>query len=234
MKFRSMLFVPGDQPDQMAEALEAGADALILDLADSVDAPAKTEARRAVADFLGKNPGRSLWVRINPLDSPEADKDLNAIVAARPDGIVLPGAEGGESVSELARRLTERGNVSAMILPQAADTGSAVLELGSYAGVKRLAALTWSIDHLVPALGASTGYEEDGSFTAPCALARSLCLLGACAAGVTAIDTWFPDLGDTDGLKAFAGRARRDGFSGMLAIDPGQVPVINKAFSSGE
>src|SRR6188508_228731 len=115
MRFRSMLFVPGDQPDQMTGGLEAGADALILDLCDSVADAAKAEARRAVADFLGKNPGRSLWVRINPLASLEADKDLAAIVGARPDGIVLPDAEGGDSVKELARRLTERGNVSAMV-----------------------------------------------------------------------------------------------------------------------
>lgn len=229
-----MLLVPGDRPDEMASALEAGADALILDLEDGVAAAAKPEARRAVADFLSRNPSRSLWVRINPLDSHEADKDLAAIVGARPDGIVLSRAEGGTSVTELARRLTERGNVSAMILPLAADTPSAVLEVGSYAGVKRLAAVSWRVDHLTAALGATTGYEEDGSFTAPCQLARSLCLFGARAAGVPAIDTAFPDVQDLDGMKIYAARARRDGFSGMVAADPDQVPVINEAFSSGE
>src|SRR5690349_84128 len=113
MKFRSMLIVPGDRLGEMATALEAGADALILDLTDGVGTTGKTEARRTVADFLGRNPGRSLWVKIHPLDSPEADKVLSAIVGARPDGIVLPKAEGGASVTELARRLTERGNIGA-------------------------------------------------------------------------------------------------------------------------
>src|SRR5438094_4615412 len=159
MKSRSMLIVPGDRPDEMALALEAGADALVLDLAEDVGSIAKAEARRTVAEFLGRNPGRSLWVKINPLDSPEADKDLSAIVSARPDGIVLPKAEGGASVTELARRLTERGNVGAMVMPMATDTPSSIFQLGTYAGVKRLAALSWGVETLATALGASA--QED-------------------------------------------------------------------------
>jgi citrate lyase subunit beta/citryl-CoA lyase len=228
MRFRSMLIVPGDRPDEMALALEAGADALMLDLADTIAAPAKPEARRAVADFLGRNPGRSLWVRINPLDSPDADKDLAAIVSARPDGLVLPRAEGGASVAELARRLTERSNVGAMIMPMATDTPSAIFEVGSYEGVKRLAALTWSFEALTAAVGASEAHEEDGSFIAPCELARSLCLFGAAAAGVPAIDAAFRGAGAA--LERYAQRARRHGFAGMLAIDADQVPVINHVF----
>ena len=228
MKFRSMLIVPGDRPDEMATALEAGADALILDLTDGVGTTARTEARRSVADFLGRNPGRSLWVKINPLDSSEADKDLSAIVSARPDGIVLPKAEGGASVTELARRLTERGNVGAMVMPMATDTPSSIFQLGTYAGVKRLAALSWGADALSAALGASP-QEDDGSLTAPCEVARSLCLFGAVAAGVAAIEAAFR--GDGEGLQFYAERARRDGFSGMLAVNPDQVPVINQAFS---
>jgi len=231
MRLRSMLLIPGDRPDDMAKALEAGADALILDLEDGVAPAARPEARRAVTDFLGRNPGRSLWVRINRLDSHDVDKDLAAVVGARPDGIVLSGAEGGDSVAELARRLTERGNVSAMILPMAADTPSAVLEVGSYAGMKRLAGLTWRSGHLTNSLGASTPYEEDGSYTAPLELARSLCLFGARAAGVPAIDAACPVGEDLTRLKLCAARARRDGFSGMLALEPDQVSVINEAFT---
>jgi citrate lyase subunit beta/citryl-CoA lyase len=228
MKFRSMLIVPGDRPDEMAIALEAGADALILDLSDVAGPIAKAEARRSVAEFLGRNPGRSLWVKINPLDSPEADKDLSAIVSARPDGIVLPKAEGGASVTELARRLTERGNVGAMVMPMATDTPSSIFQLGTYAGVKRLAALSWGVEALATALGASA-QEDDGSLTAPCEVARSLCLFGAAAAGVAAIESAFH--GNGEGLQFFAERARGDGFSGMLAVNPDQVPVINQAFS---
>jgi citrate lyase subunit beta / citryl-CoA lyase len=223
-----MLIVRGDRPDEMAVALEVGADALILDLAHSISTMAKAEARRSVADFLGRNPGRSLWVKINPLDSPEADKDLTAIVGARPDGIVLPKAEGGASVTELARRLTERGNIGAMVMPMATDTPSAIFQLGTYAGVKRLAALGWGVEALAAALGASA-QEGDGSLTAPFEVARSLCLFGAAAAGVAAIEAAFP--GDGEGLQFYAERARRDGFSGMFAVNSDQVPVINSAFS---
>jgi citrate lyase subunit beta/citryl-CoA lyase len=228
---RSLLFVPGDRPDRMEKALTAGADIVILDLEDSVAEANKPEARRAVADFLGQHPAASLWVRINPLHGPDADRDLGAIVARRPDGIVLPKAEGGASVTELTRRLTERGNVTAMILPIATETPAAMFGLGSYGGVKRLAGLSWGAEDLSAALGAATAREEDGGYTAPYEVARSLCLFGAAAAGVAAIDTVYPDFKDLKGLADYAARARRDGFSGMLAIHPDQVKAINKAFT---
>lgn len=231
MKLRSMLFVPGDRPDRMAKALGLGADALILDLEDSVAAANKPEARRAVAEFRATHPTAPLWVRINPLDGPEAEKDLAAVVGSRPDGIMLPKAEGGDSVTELARRLTERGNVTAMILPLATETPAALFALGSYAGTKRLAGLSWGAEDLSAAIGASTAREEDGRYTPPFELARSLCLFGAAAAGVAPIETVYPDFRDLDGLAAYAARARRDGFLGMLAIHPDQVPVINAAFT---
>ncbi len=234
MRLRSMLFVPGDRPERMAKALTLGADALILDLEDSVAPAAKPEARRMVAEFLGANPGKSLWVRINPLDGPEADKDLAAVIAGRPDGIMLPKAEGGASVNELARRLTERGNIGAMILPLATETAAALFQLGTFAGTKRLAALSWGAEDLSAYIGAATAREEDGRYTPPFELARSLCLFGASAADVPAIDTVYPAFRDLDGLKAYAQRARRDGFSGMLAIHPDQVPIINQAFTPSD
>ena len=231
MRLRSLLFVPGDRPDRMEKALGAGADALILDLEDSVAPAARPEARRAIAGFLAANQGAGLWVRINPLDGPDADKDLAAVLAAHPDGLVLPKAEGGASVAELARRLTERGNVSTRILAIATETPAAIFQLGSYGGAKRLAALSWGAEDLPAAVGASTAREEDGRFTPPYELARSLCLFGAAAAGVAPIETVYPAFRDTGGLAAYAGRARRDGFTGMLAIHPNQVPVINAAFT---
>src|SRR5688572_18625587 len=143
MRLRSLLFVPGDRPDRMEKALGAGADALILDLEDSVASVSKAEARRAVAEFRAAHPSAPLWMRINPLSSPESERDLAVIVAGRPDGIVLPKAEGGASVADLARRLTDRGNVTAMILAIATETPAAMFGLGSYGGVKRLAGLSW-------------------------------------------------------------------------------------------
>lgn len=234
MRLRSLLFVPGDRPDRMEKALAAGADAVILDLEDSVVPANKPEARRAVADFLAAHQTAPLWVRINPLGGPEADKDLAAIVAGRPDGIVLPKAEGGASVTDLAHRLTERGNVSAMILAIATETPAAIFSLGTYGGVRRLAGLSWGAEDLPAAVGAASAREDDGRYTPPYELARSLTLFGAAAAGVAPIETVFPDFRSLDGLAAYCARARRDGFTGMLAIHPSQVSVINAAFTPSE
>jgi citrate lyase subunit beta / citryl-CoA lyase len=234
VRLRSLLFVPGDRPDRMEKALRAGADALILDLEDAVAPSAKPEARRHVAGFLNANSAAKLWVRINPLDGDEADKDLGAILGSHPDGIVLPKAEGGASVAELTRRLSERGNATAQILAIATETPAAMFQLGTYGGLKRLAGLTWGAEDLPAAIGATTSREADGRYTPPYELARSLCLFGAAAAGVAPIETVYPALRDVDGLAAFAGRARRDGFTAMMAIHPDQVPVINAAFTPSE
>lgn len=233
MRLRSLLFVPGDRPDRMEKALKSGADVLILDLEDSVATTAKPEARRTVAAFLAANETARLWVRINPLDG-EADKDLQALLPAHPDGIVLPKSEGGSSVAELARRLAEKGNATARILAIATETPAAIFGLGTYGGHKRLAGLTWGAEDLPAAVGAATSREEDGRFTAPYEIARALCLFGAAAAGVAPIETVYPAFRDLDGLAAFAGRARRDGFTGMMAIHPDQVAVINRAFTPSE
>jgi citrate lyase subunit beta / citryl-CoA lyase len=234
MKLRSLLFVPGDRPDRMAKALGCGADALILDLEDAVAPAAKPEARRHVAEFLNANSAAKLWVRINPLDGDECERDLAAILASHPDGIVLPKAEGGASVAELTRRLTERGNATSRILAIATETPAAMFQLGSYGGAKRLAGLTWGAEDLPAAIGAATSREADGRFTPPYELARSLCLFGAAAAGVAPIETVYPAFRDIDGLAFYAARARRDGFTGMMAIHPDQVPVINAAFTPSD
>jgi citrate lyase subunit beta / citryl-CoA lyase len=231
MKLRSMLFVPGDRPDRMEKALGSGADALILDLEDAVARAAKPEARRAVAGFLKANEAAKLWVRVNPLDSPECDKDLAALLPAHPDGIVLPKAEGGASVAELSRRLTERGNATTWIMAIATETPAAIFQLGTFGHQSRLVALTWGAEDLPAAIGAAASREEDGRYTPPYELARSLCLFGAAAAGVAPIETVYPAFRDLEGLALYAGRARRDGFVGMMAIHPDQVPVINAAFT---
>ncbi len=227
-RLRSLLFVPGDRPDRMAKAAVLDADALILDLEDSVTLAAKPAARAAIAAFLAEPRHQLLFVRINPLDSGLAADDLAAVLGARPDGIVLPKAEGGASLAALDAHLA--GDM--LILPIATETPAAVFAMGSYAGVsERLCGLTWGAEDLPAAIGASTSRETDGSYTAPYQLARSLTLFGAHAAGVAAIETVYPDFRDLDGLAAYAARGRRDGFTGMMAIHPSQVPVINAAFS---
>lgn len=233
-RLRSMLFVPGDRPERMEKALGLGADALILDLEDSVAPAAKPGARSEVAAFLAAHPEANLWVRVNPLASGENEKDLDAIVAGRPDGVVLPKSEGGASVDELVRRLAARGNATARVMAIATETPAAIFGLGSYAGAKRLAALTWGAEDLPAAIGATASRDEDGRLTPPYETARALTLFAAAAAAVAPIETVYPDFRDLDGLAACAARARRDGFAGMMAIHPAQVPVINQAFTPSE
>lgn len=233
MRLRSLLFVPGDRPDRMAKALGLGADALILDLEDAVAPEAKPAARQAVAAFLAqpRDHGVQLFVRINPVDGPLAAEDLAAILPARPDGIVLPKAEGLVSLHALAARGVEH----IPILPIVTETPTALFRLGEYAGSSLpLAGLTWGAEDLPAAIGATTAREADGSYTAPYQLARSLTLFAAHAAGTAAIETVYPDFRDLDGLAAYAARGQRDGFTGMMAIHPAQLPVINAAFTPSD
>jgi citrate lyase subunit beta / citryl-CoA lyase len=233
MRLRSLLFVPGDRLDRMVKALDSGADALILDLEDSVAPEKKRQARKDVAEFLARPRGRALrlFVRINPLNL-AADEDLAAIVPHRPDGLLLPKAEGGASLAELDRRLAVLGDTAAHILPIATETPAAIFALGSFGKVtSRLCGLTWGAEDLPAATGATNSREPDGRYTAPYEMVRALALFAAHAAEVPAIETVFPMLRDESGLKTYAARGRRDGFSGMLAIHPAQVPVINAAFT---
>ena len=234
MRLRSLLFVPGDRPDRMDKALGSGADALILDLEDSVTPSKKNEARKAVAEFLAQARILPLFVRINPLNA-GADEDLAAIMPQKPDGIVLPKAEGGVSIAELDRRLTALGDQNTPILPIATETPAAIFALGSYSGVtSRLCGLTWGAEDLPAAIGAAGAREADGSYTAPYEMVRSLALFAAHAAGVAAIETIYPVLKDEAGLNAYAARGRRDGFSGMLAVHPAQISIINEAFTPSQ
>lgn len=235
MRLRSLLFVPGDRPDRMEKAAGVGADALILDLEDAVAAARKGEARAAIAAFLKQPRALPLFVRVNPLDSGLIDDDLAAVLPAGPDGIVLPKAEGGQSLKALDAKLDWAGAEDCVVLPIASETPAAIFALGSYGGVtNRLAGLTWGAEDLPAAIGATTSREDDGSYTAPYQLARSLTLFGAHAAGVQAIETVYPAFRDLDGLAAYAARGRRDGFTGMMAIHPNQIETINAAFTPSD
>jgi citrate lyase subunit beta/citryl-CoA lyase len=218
----------------MEKALGSGADGLILDLEDAVAPAAKPVAREAVAAFVAAHRDAQLWVRVNPLDGGETDRDLDAVLPAGPHGFFLPKAEGGTSVADLSSRLEARGDRTARIIAIATETPAAMFQLGSYGGQPRLAGLTWGAEDLPAAIGAATSREPDGSFTPPYEIARAFTLFGATAVGVAPIETVYPAFRDLDGLAAFAGRARRDGFTGMMAIHPDQVPVINAAFTPTE
>lgn len=233
MKLRSLLFVPGDRPDRMSKAMVSGADAVILDLEDAVAPSAKPAARHMVAEFLGQGGhGVPVFVRINPLDSGLAQADLDAVAGRGAAGFVLPKSLSGESVGLLSAMLDAAGDHSAAILPVASETPQAVFGLGSYAGSSdRLCGLTWGAEDLPAAIGASSAREPDGSYTPVYEVVRTLALMGAHAAGVVAIETVYPAFKDLEGLAGYTARARRDGFTGMLAIHPAQIPVINAAFT---
>ena len=226
---RSLLFVPADRPERFAKALASGADAVIFDLEDSVVPARKAMARQAVAEQLACERPAPAFVRLNPLGGEAIGADLAVLRAVRPDGLVLPKAEGAASLAALAALY---GTGLPPVLPIATETPAAIFELGSYrACAGRLAGLTWGAEDLPAACGAAASREPDGRYTPPYELVRSLALFAAHAAGAPAIETVFPALGDGAGLAAYVVRARRDGFSGMLALHPAQVDTINAGFS---
>lgn len=230
MRLRSLLFVPGDRPERFAKAASSGADAIILDLEDSVAIPAKAAAREAVARYLAEPADVIRFVRVNPLGSGDLDADLAAARGA--DGVMLPKAEGATDIAALVARM---GDTVVPILPVATETPRAVFALGGYDAVaERLAGLTWGAEDLPAAIGASAARESDGRYTPPYEVVRTLALMGAHAAGVAAIETVYPAIRDTDGLAAYAARGVRDGFTGMMAIHPAQVAAINAAFTPGD
>jgi citrate lyase subunit beta/citryl-CoA lyase len=232
---RSFLFVPADSERKMQKAFVSNADALILDLEDSVAAEARPDARVLTRENIE---GRSdTWVRINPLDTEDADKDLEAIMPGAPTGIILPKPQSAADAVDLAFRLDELelNNKlepgSTQILPLCTERPEALFSLGGYAGATdRLAGLSWGAEDLSTALGATANRGADGAWLPPYEMARSLCLFAAAAAAVPAFDTVFTDFRDMEGLAIYASNARRDGFSGMLAIHPAQINVINEAF----
>ena len=236
MNWRSLLFVPGDRPDRFEKAAASGADALILDLEDSVAPERKQKARDDVAQYLSsRKEGPAVLVRINPLDSDFVSGDLDALIGLGFDGLVLPKAEGAASISQLDSLLAARKLSDLRLLPIATETPAAIFQLGSYRDVKnRLLGLTWGAEDLPAAIGARTSREADGSYTPPYEMARSLALFAAHAADAAAIETVYPDFRDEDGLARYAARAARDGFVGMMAIHPAQVPVINGAFTPSD
>jgi citrate lyase subunit beta/citryl-CoA lyase len=239
MPIRSFLFVPADSERKLARGLESGADALILDLEDSVAAPNRPTARRLAREFLDAHGPERVrrYVRINPLASGLALDDLAATVGGRPDGILLPKCV-PDDVRTLDHYLaafeTAAGAASgaAKIIAIATETPAAVFALGNYAGTSdRLEAITWGAEDLSACLGGNNR-TIDGAYDGPYRLARSLCLLAAGAAGVAAIDTIYTDFKDPAGLKAECAAAKRSGFVAKMAIHPAQLATINEAFST--
>src|SRR5258707_8182287 len=244
---RSLLFVPADSGRKLDKAMASGADAVIVDLEDSIAAEGKAEARKSAAAFLQdavKAASRPrLLVRVNGFATGLTDADLDAIVPARPDAIMLPKAEGGAGVIHADAKLTAREAIAGLpdghtkIVAIATETASALFLAGTYGGASaRLEGLTWGAEDLSAELGAQANRDGDGRFLDPYRLARALRLARAAAARVQAIDTVAVDFRNAAALRRETEEARRDGFTGKLAIHPAQVPVINEVFtpSAGE
>lgn len=238
---RSMLFVPADSERKLAKAADAGADALILDLEDSVAASRKPEGRRMALDYLRqpRGGGPLLYVRINPVGGEHALSDLAVVMAGAPDGIMLPKATPGAlrrldanlEALEAAHGIAIGGT---QVVAIATETAGALFELGQFAGITpRLAGMTWGAEDLAAVLGAANR-RPDGVYDDTFRLARSLCVLGAGAAGVPAIDTVYTDFRNDGGFAEECAAARRAGFTGKMAIHPAQVPMINAAFTPSE
>lgn len=240
---RSWLFVPGDSENKLAKGRQNPADALILDLEDSVADARQEIARKMVCDYLIANPDRSrqqLWVRINSLDNPLSLPDLAAVMAGAPDGICLPKVYSAEEVNQLGDYLsaleTREGLAlgSTKILCVATETAASLLTFHTYLeGVsERLVAMTWGGEDLAAALGASDNrHPVSGDYDDPFLMARSLCLATARAIDVQPVGSVFVDFRDLDGLEAECLRDRRSGFIGKISIHPAQAQVINNAFT---
>ena len=239
---RSLLFVPADGGSKLDKAMASGADGVIIDLEDSIAAASKESARKLALDFLKSAQSRKdrpqLLVRINGLDTGMTDADLDAVVPGKPDAVLLPKAEGGATVIHLDAKLTVREALAGLpegeikILAQTVESPAGLFSAGSYRNCSaRLIGMTWGPEDLSAELGAEANREIDGTFTEPYRIARAMCLFGAAAAKVPAIETIYVNFRDTDVLRKDTELARRDGFTGRLAIHPAQVPVINEVFT---
>ncbi len=239
---RSLLFVPADGGAKLDKALAAGADAVIVDLEDSIAPERKEAARKTAAEFLQEARGKAgrprLLVRVNGLSTGLTDADLDAVVPARPDAIVLPKAEGGIAVIHAAAKLAAREALAGLddgqikIVAMAIETAASLFLSNTFAAAsERLSGVTWGAEDLAADLGAEANRDEQGRYTGPYPLARTLCLAVAASAQVQAIETVYADFRDSDGFRRDTEEACRDGFTARLAIHPAQVPVINAVFT---
>jgi citrate lyase subunit beta/citryl-CoA lyase len=239
---RSLLFAPADSAKKLDKAMTCGADALIVDLEDSIALDGKARARQSAAAFLKEalaaSPRPYLLVRVNGLTTGLTDADLDAIAPMRPDAIMLPKAEGGASVVHADAKLAVREATNNLpdghikIIAIATETAASLFVAGTFANASaRLAGLTWGAEDLSAELGAQANRDAQGRFLDPYRLARVLCLAAAASAGVPAIDTVYVDFRDEKGLRRECEEACRDGFTGKMAIHPAQIPIINEVFT---
>ncbi len=239
---RSLLFVPADGGSKLDKAMASGADGVIIDLEDSIAPERKEMARKLAVEFLkgakSKKDRPQLLVRINGLDTGMTDADLDAIVPGAPDAILFPKAEGGPTVTHVDAKLTAREAIAGLpegaikILAQTVELAAGLFTAGTYKNCSpRLICMTWGPEDLAAEIGAEANRDANGTLTEPYRIARAMCLYGATAAKVPAIETIHVDFRNPDVLRKDTEIARRDGFAGRLAIHPAQIPVINEVFT---
>jgi citrate lyase subunit beta / citryl-CoA lyase len=239
---RSLLFVPADGGSKLQKALGCGADGVIVDLEDSIAPDRKAPARASAADFVREAAGRAarpfICVRVNGLGTGLIDDDLDAIVPARPDAIMLPKAEGGAAIVHADAKLAAREAIGGLpdghikIIAMAIENAAGLFLASTVRRQSaRLIGLSWGAEDLAAELGAESNRDGDGRYTSPYRLARTLSLMAAAAAQVQAIETIYMDYRNAEGLRRDTEEARRDGFTGRLAIHPLQVPIINEVFT---
>lgn len=238
---RSFLFVPGDSERKQSKIQSSSADAVILDLEDSVSPKNRPAARKLVGDLLTSSldhtTAPAIWVRVNPLTSSDYSEDLAAVVSANLAGIMLPKSLALESVHQLSVDIERIEIASGLpsgkikIIPVVTESAASVLNVSTYqVGHPRLAGLAWGVDDLSADLKVSRKTNNQGQLDDVFRLARSLCLLAATAAQVPAIEAVYNDFRDSDGFISSTDNASKEGFFGRLAIHPDQIDIINSLF----
>ena len=247
MQLRSFLFVPGDSERKLKKAYATNADAIILDLEDSIATERKSNARQFVRAAINAHNNREsknskkLFVRINGLVSSEYTNDLKAVVSPGLDGIVLPKVESFEDIEFVAKHLLGLEGPAGVkvrgvsIFALTCETARAVIKLNSFLDVHhRLKYLSWGAEDLRVDLRAANNRSDDGRWTEPFINARNQCLFAARATKSQPIETVFADYANLKGLEVDCLRSKRDGFSGRIAIHPSQIDVINRCYSPSE
>ncbi len=239
---KSALFVPGDSERKLKKGLGCRADALFVDLEDSVSPDNKQTAREVTSAFLSSSSDRdqcpNLYVRVNAFDTDMTSDDLKAVMAGAPDGIVLPKSEHGHDVTRLDAELrvheAENGieNGATRIIAIITETAVGTLNAGTYrSSSKRLEAVSWGAEDLSADIGTLKQRHDNGTYRDVFRFARTQTLLGAVAADVSPIDTVYPDFRDETGFRRECEEAAIDGFTGKMAIHPAQIPIINEVFT---
>ncbi len=235
---KSWLFVPGDSERKLAKSLGAGADVLVIDLEDSVAGVRKEIAREMTAEFVQAENGteQTIYVRVNAWDTGLTPGDLAVVVAARPDGLLIPKAsrEGWDDLHLALTAAEEEAGIEkgvTAIATVVSETAAALIGLADPPRSLRLSAMMWGAEDLSADIGATAKRDEQGNYLPVFVHARVQCLLAARALGVLPVDTVYPDFRDDQGFARETREGKAMGYGAKAAIHPVQVPIINEVYA---